>query len=82
MMGSNDQCPGIEAYQTCKEGISEINVMVKDYEGASLPAQKGGVFIRAVKAAIENSYDQNLRTICYMESNAFCMYTAGDDARE
>ena len=49
---------------------------------ASLPAQKGGVFIRAVKTAIENSYDQNLRTICYMESNAFCMYTAGDDARE
>jgi len=49
---------------------------------AKILASKGKVSIRAVKESIERGYDQDLRTGCYMESEAFGMCMASEDARE
>lgn len=49
---------------------------------AKLLATKGKVSIRAVKESIERGYDQDLRTGCYMESEAFGMCMASPDAKE
>lgn len=49
---------------------------------AKLLASKGKVSIRAVKDTIERGYDQDLRTGCYMESEAFAMCMASEDAKE
>jgi enoyl-CoA hydratase len=49
---------------------------------ARLLASKGKVSIRAVKDTIERGYDQDLRTGCYMESDAFGICMASEDARE
>lgn len=49
---------------------------------AKLLASKGRVSIRAVKDTIERGYDQDLRTGCYMESDAFGICMASEDARE
>jgi enoyl-CoA hydratase len=49
---------------------------------AKILASKGKVSIRAVKESIERGYDQDLRTGCYMESEAFGMCMASEDAKE
>jgi enoyl-CoA hydratase len=49
---------------------------------AKLLAAKGKVSIRAVKETINRGYDQDLRTGCHMESEAFGMCMASPDARE
>ena len=49
---------------------------------AKLLAAKGKVSIRAVKETIDRGYDQDLRTGCYMESEAFGICMASPDARE
>jgi enoyl-CoA hydratase len=49
---------------------------------ARLLASKGKVSIRAVKDTIERGYGQDLRTGCYMESDAFGICMASEDARE
>ena len=49
---------------------------------AKLLASKGRVSIRAVKDTINRGCDQNLRTGCYMESDAFGICMASEDARE
>jgi len=49
---------------------------------ARLLASKGRVSIRAVKDTIERGYDQDLRTGCYMESDAFGICLASADAGE
>jgi len=49
---------------------------------ARLLAAKGKVSIRAVKETIERGYDQDLRTGCYMESDAFGICMASPDSRE
>jgi enoyl-CoA hydratase len=49
---------------------------------AHILASKGKVSIRAVKEAIERGYDQDLRTGCYMESDAFGICMASEDAQE
>ncbi|HBF42616.1 MAG TPA: enoyl-CoA hydratase [Desulfobacteraceae bacterium] len=49
---------------------------------ANLLASKGKVSLRAVKDAIERGYDQDLRTGCYIESDAFGICMDSEDARE
>jgi len=49
---------------------------------AKLLASKGRVSIRAVKDSIERGYDQDLRTGCYMESDAFAICLSSEDAKE
>ena len=49
---------------------------------ARLLAAKGKVSIRAAKEAIERGYDQDLRTGCYIESDAFGICMASPDAKE
>jgi enoyl-CoA hydratase len=49
---------------------------------AKLLASKGKVSMRAVKETIDRGYDQDLRTGCYMESEAFGMCMASEDAKE
>jgi len=49
---------------------------------AKLLASKGRVSIRAVKHTINRGCDQQLRTGCYMESDAFGICMASEDARE
>ncbi len=49
---------------------------------ARLLASKGKVSIRAVKDTIERGYNQDLRTGCYMESDAFAICMASEDAKE
>jgi enoyl-CoA hydratase len=49
---------------------------------AKLLAAKGKVSIRAVKETIDRGYDQDLRTGCHMESEAFGICMASPDARE
>jgi len=49
---------------------------------ADVLASKGKVSIRAVKESIERGYDQDLRTGCYMESDAFGICMASEDAQE
>ena len=49
---------------------------------AKLLASKGRVSIRAVKDTINRGCDQDLRTGCYMESDAFGICMASEDARE
>ena len=60
-----------------KESLWEETMKV-----AKVLASKGKVAIRAVKESIERGYDQDLRTGCYMESDAFGMCMASEDARE
>ena len=49
---------------------------------AKLLASKGRVSIRAVKDTINRGCDQDLRTSCYMESDAFAICMASEDSRE
>jgi enoyl-CoA hydratase len=49
---------------------------------ARLLASNGKVSMRAVKETIERGYDQDLRTGCHMESEAFGMCMASEDAKE
>jgi enoyl-CoA hydratase len=49
---------------------------------AKVLASKGKVSMRAVKESIERGYDQDLRTGCYIESDAFGMCMASEDAKE
>ncbi len=49
---------------------------------ARLLASKGRVSIKAVKDSIERGYHQDLRTGCYMESDAYAICLASEDARE
>ena len=49
---------------------------------ARLLASRGKVSIRAVKDTIERGYNQDLRTGCYMESDAFAICMASEDAKE
>ncbi|MFB0521691.1 MAG: enoyl-CoA hydratase/isomerase family protein [Desulfatiglandales bacterium] len=49
---------------------------------ARLLASKGRVSLRAVKDSIERGYDQDLRTGCYMESDAYAMCLTSEDAKE
>ena len=60
-----------------KESLWEETMKV-----AKVLASKGKVSIRAVKESIERGYDQNLRTGCYIEADAFGMCRAREDARE
>jgi len=60
-----------------KESLWEETMKV-----AKLLASKGKVSIRAVKESIERGCDQDLRTGCYMESDAFGSCMASEDARE
>ena len=60
-----------------KEELWEETIKV-----AKLLAAKGKVSIRAVKETIDRGYDQDLRTGCHMESEAFGMCMASPDARE
>lgn len=60
-----------------KESLWEETMKV-----AKLLASKGKVSIRAVKDTIERGCDQDLRTGCYMESDAFAICMASDDAKE
>lgn len=49
---------------------------------ARLLASKGRVSLRAVKDSIERGYDQDLRTGCYMESDAYAICLTSEDAKE
>ena len=49
---------------------------------AKLLGTKGKVSMRAVKETIDRGYDQDLRTGCHMESEAFGICMASADARE
>jgi len=49
---------------------------------AKILAVKGKVSMRAVKETINRGYDQDLRTGCHMESDAFGMCMASEDAKE
>jgi len=60
-----------------KEALWEETMKV-----AKLLASKGRVSIRAVKDTIERGYDQDLRTGCHMESDAFAICIASEDVRE
>jgi enoyl-CoA hydratase len=60
-----------------KEALWEETLTV-----AKLLATKGKVSMRAVKETIDRGYDQDLRTGCHMESEAFGMCMASPDARE
>jgi len=60
-----------------KESLWEETMKV-----AKVLTSKGKVSIRAVKESIERGCDQDLRTGCYMESDAFAICMASDDAKE
>jgi enoyl-CoA hydratase len=60
-----------------KESLWEETMKV-----AKVLASKGKVSIRAVKESIERGCDQDLRTGCYMESDAFGMCMASEDSKE
>jgi enoyl-CoA hydratase len=49
---------------------------------AKLLATKGKVSMREAKETIERGYDQDLKTGCHMESEAFGMCMASEDAKE
>ena len=49
---------------------------------AQILASKGRVSLRAVKETVERGYDQDLRTGCYLESDAFALCMASEDAKE
>jgi enoyl-CoA hydratase len=49
---------------------------------AKVMASKGKVSMRAVKETINKGYDQDLRTGCHMESEAFGLCMASPDAEE
>jgi enoyl-CoA hydratase len=49
---------------------------------AKLMASKGKVSMRAVKEMIDRGFDQDLRSGCYMESDAFAVCMASPDAKE
>jgi enoyl-CoA hydratase len=60
-----------------KESLWEETMKV-----AKVLASKGKVSIRAVKESIERGCDQDLRTGCYIESDAFGICFASDDGKE
>ncbi len=60
-----------------KESLWEETMKV-----AKVLASKGKVSIRAVKESIERGCDQDLRTGCYVESDAFGICFASEDAKE
>jgi enoyl-CoA hydratase len=60
-----------------KEALWEETIKV-----AKILASKGKVSMRAVKETINNGYDQDLRTGCHMESEAFGICMASEDAKE
>jgi len=60
-----------------KEALWEETIKV-----AKILALKGKVSMRAVKETINRGYDQDLRTGCHMESDAFGMCMASEDAKE
>ena len=60
-----------------KESLCEETMKV-----AKVLASKGKVSIRAVKESIERGCDQDLRTGCYIESDAFGICFASEDAKE
>jgi enoyl-CoA hydratase len=60
-----------------KEALWEETVKV-----AKILASKGKVSMRAVKETINRGYDQDLRTGCHMEADAFGICMASEDARE
>ena len=49
---------------------------------AKLLAAKGRVSLRAVKDTINRGYNQDLRTGCYLESDAFGICLASEDSSE
>ena len=49
---------------------------------AGVLASKGKVSLRAVKETIDRGYDQDLRTGCYLESEAFALCRNSEDAKE
>lgn len=49
---------------------------------ARVLASKGKVSLRAVKETIERGYDHDLRTGCYLESEAFALCRNSEDAKE
>jgi len=49
---------------------------------AKVMASKGKVSMRAVKETINQGYDQDLRTACHIESDAFGLCMASSDAKE
>ena len=51
-------------------------------KAAKLLASKGRVSIRAVKDTVNRGCDEDLRTGCYMESDAFGICMASEDAKE
>jgi enoyl-CoA hydratase len=60
-----------------KEALWEETIKV-----AKILASKGKVSMRAVKETINRGYDQDLRTGCHMESEAFGICMASEDAKE
>jgi enoyl-CoA hydratase len=60
-----------------KEALWEETMKV-----AKLLASKGKVSLRAVKDTINRGHDQDLRSGCYMESDAFAMCMASEDSKE
>jgi len=60
-----------------KETLWEETIKV-----AKILASKGKVSMRAVKETINRGYDQDLRTGCHMEADAFGICMASEDARE
>jgi len=60
-----------------KETLWEETIKV-----AKIVASKGKVSMRAVKETINRGYDQDLRTGCHMEADAFGICMASEDARE
>ena len=60
-----------------KESLWEETMKV-----AKVLASKGKVSIRAVKESIERGCDQDLRTGCYIESDAFGICFASEDGKE
>jgi len=49
---------------------------------AKLLASKGRVSIKAVKDSVKIGYDQDLRSGCFMESDAYAMCLTSEDAKE
>jgi enoyl-CoA hydratase len=54
----------------------------KTTETAGILASKGRVSMRGLKQCIDRGYDQDLRTGCFMEADAFAMCMASPDGKE
>lgn len=62
--------------------FSKESLWEKTMKVAKVLASKGKVSIRAVKESIERGCDQDLRTGCYIESDAFGICFASEDGKE